>query len=99
PEAVVDQLGVTRHQLVLEMRGAAVERDLLDAAVRRQQDRAAGRLVHPARLHADETVLDQIEPPDAVRPTQLVEARQQLRWRELAPVDRDRVAAFEIDAD
>src|SRR5262249_45152573 len=33
PEPVVDQLGVFRHQLVFEMRGAAVERDLLDAAM------------------------------------------------------------------
>src|SRR5258708_15545040 len=31
PEAVIDQLGIFRHQLVLEMAGAAVERDLLDA--------------------------------------------------------------------
>src|SRR2546423_2261898 len=38
PEAVVDQLGIFRHQLVLEVRRAAVERDLLDAAVRGMQD-------------------------------------------------------------
>src|ERR1051326_1034783 len=45
PEAVVDQLGIFRHQLVLEVPRAAVERDALDAAMRRPQDRAARRLV------------------------------------------------------
>src|SRR5207248_10334285 len=45
PEAVVDQLGITRHQLVLEVRRAAIERDLLDTAMGYQQDRAARRLV------------------------------------------------------
>jgi hypothetical protein len=34
PEAVVDQLRVARHQLVLQVRRAAVERDALDAAMR-----------------------------------------------------------------
>src|SRR5438067_7192589 len=58
PEAVVDELGVARHQLVFEVRGAAVECDLLDAAVRGEQDRAARRLVHAARFHSDETIFD-----------------------------------------
>ena len=77
PEAVVDQLGVARHQLVLEMRRAAVERDRLDAAMRRQQDGAAGRLVDAARLHADEAVLDQIDAADAVGLAERVELREQ----------------------
>src|SRR5258708_4449917 len=38
PEAVVDHLGIARHQLVLEMRRAAVERDALDAAMGAVQD-------------------------------------------------------------
>src|SRR3569833_3092671 len=37
PEAVVDQFGIARHQLVLEMAGAAVERERLDGTVRLQQ--------------------------------------------------------------
>src|SRR5581483_738465 len=41
PEAVVDELGVFGHQLVLEMHRAAVERDALDTAMRGQQDRSA----------------------------------------------------------
>src|SRR4030081_1389478 len=66
PEAVVDQLGIARHQLVLEVRRAAIERDLLDAAMGREQDRAARSLVHAPRLHADETVFDEIKTPDAI---------------------------------
>ena len=66
PEAIVDQLGVARHQLVLEVARAAVERDGLDGAMRREQDRAARRLVHAARLHADKAVLDEVDAADAV---------------------------------
>src|SRR5205823_7215907 len=66
PEAVVDEARVARHQLILKVHRAAVERDALDPAVRREQDRTAGRLVDPARLHADEAVLDQVEAPDAI---------------------------------
>ena len=72
PEAVVDELGVFRHQLVLEVRGAAVERDRLDAPVGEEQDGAAGGLVDAAALHADEAVLDEVEAADAVvRPSSL----------------------------
>src|SRR5947208_2724196 len=81
PEAVVDQLGIARHQLVLEMRRAAVEAEALDAAMRRQQDRAARGLVDAARFHADKAVLDEIEPADAVLAAELVEASQQGRRR------------------
>src|SRR5207253_3797 len=66
PEAVIDELRVARHDLVLEMHGAAVEGDALDTAVGGEQDRAARRFVDAARLHADEAVLDQIEPANAI---------------------------------
>src|SRR4028119_2157019 len=66
PQPVVDELGIARHQLVLEMRGPAVERQLLDAAVGKVEDRPARRLIHSAALHSDEAILDQIEPADAV---------------------------------
>ena len=48
--------------------------------MRRQQDRAARRLVDAARLHADEAVLDQVEPADAVVVAELVE-----RWPAASP--------------
>src|SRR5690606_22092751 len=54
PESVIDQLGIARPDLVLEVGGPAVERDALDAAMRPVEDRAARCLVDAARLHADE---------------------------------------------
>src|SRR3546814_18247615 len=56
PEAVVDELGIFRHQLVLEVRRAAVERDAFATAMRPPIDFAAGPLIHPPRIHAAETV-------------------------------------------
>src|SRR5205823_2797120 len=91
PEAVVDEAGVARHQLVLEVHSATVERDALYATMRGEQDRTTGRLVDPARLHADEAVLDQVEAADAIVVAELVELRQQRGGRQFLSVDRDRV--------
>ena len=90
PEAVVDQLGVARHQLVLEVRRGAIERDELDAPMGGKQDRAAGRFVDAAGLHADEAVLDQVEPADAIVLAELVELREEGRGRQFLAIDRDR---------
>jgi hypothetical protein len=49
------------------------------------QDRAAGRLVHAARLHADEAVLDQVEPADAVVAAEIVELGQQVAGESFSP--------------
>src|SRR6516162_2580569 len=92
PEAVIDQLGVFRHQLVLEMGGAAIERDRFDATMGGEQDSAARRLIHTARLHADEAVLDEIEPTDALLAAERVELRQQRRGRKVLAVERERIA-------
>ena len=64
-----------------------------------EQDRAAGRLVDAARLHPDEAVLDQVEPADAVVVAELVEAGEQGRRRQRLAVDRDGIAALEVDLD
>ena len=64
-----------------------------------EQDRAAGRFVHAARLHADIAVLDQIEPADAVVVAELVERGEQRRGREALAVDRDRISLLERDLD
>ena len=53
--------------------------------MRRQQDRAAGRLVDAARLHADKAVLDEVEPADAVLAAELVELGQQRGRRRASP--------------
>ena len=78
PVAVVDQAGVARHQVVLEVRHFAIQRDRLDGAVRLQHDGAAGSFVAAARLHADVAVLHQVEAADAVLAAQLVQFGQHL---------------------
>ena len=71
----------------------------LDAAVRGKQDGAARGLVHASRLHADESVLDQVEPADPVGAPERVKLGQQASRREPAAVERDRIAALELDGD
>ena len=99
PEAVVDQLRIARHELVLEVGRAPVEHDALQPAPGRQQQRAAGGLIDAARLHADEAVLHQVEPADAVPAGGLVQPLQQRRRREARAVHRHRVAPLEVDLD
>src|ERR1700732_219239 len=97
PEAVVDQLGIARHQLVLQMPGAAVEGQALDPAMRGLQDRPARRLVDAPRFHADETVLDEIEPAYTMPAADLVQALKDCSGTEVFAIHRDRVAALEAD--
>ena len=65
--------------------------------MRRDQDRAARRLVHTARFHADETVLHQIEAADTVGAAQFVQRGEQRSGRQRLAVNRNRIAAFETD--
>ena len=67
--------------------------------MRGEQDGAAGRLVNAARFHADKSVLDEIDPADAVVAAELIELGQQDSRRELLAVDRDRIALLEADGD
>ena len=71
----------------------------LDAAMCGNEDGAARRLVHAARLHADEAVLHQVEPADAVRTPERVELGQQISGRKRLAVERDGIAARELDGD
>src|SRR5205823_11772314 len=71
----------------------------LDAAMRREQDRAARRLVNAARLHTDKTVLDEIEAADAMLAAELIEAGQQGSRRQHFAIDCNRIAAQEVDLD
>ena len=81
------------------MAGAAIERDRFDGAMRDQQDRATGRLIDAARLHADEAVFDQIEPSDTVVVAEFVEPRQDRRRRQSHAVDRNSIALGKTDGD
>src|SRR3989442_1147146 len=77
PEAVVDHLGVARHEGVAQMEHLAVERERLERPARDVHDRAAGCLVYAPRLHSDEPVLDEVDAPDSVLAAQPVEPGEQ----------------------
>src|SRR5207245_381382 len=95
PEAVVDHLGVARHERVAQVEHLAVERDRFERPPRHVQDGADGRLVDTAGFHADETVLDEIHATDAVLTAETVEPRQPRHRRQALAVDHYRVAALE----
>ena len=84
---------------ILHVAHRAIERDRLDAAMSGEQDSAARRLVHAARLHADEAVFHQVEPADAIGAAELIELGEQRRRRHFLAVDRRGIAALEIDGD
>ena len=79
------------------MRGVAVERDRLERLQRRHEQRAARRLVHAARLHADQAVLDDVDAADAVPAADLVQRLHQRRRRELPPFTATGHARLEAD--
>src|SRR3546814_15509105 len=87
------------YTTLFRSRRAAIERDAFDTAMRPRIDFAAGRFIHPARLHADEAVLDEVETPDAMLAAKVVERRQQSGGRQRLPVQPSAVAAPETDDD
>src|SRR3546814_16326563 len=88
PEAVIDEFGIARRQLVLQMRRAPVERQLFDPAMGEVIDGAARRLIHAARLHADDAVCDPLEAADAMLPALVIERLHPPRRRPSPAVDR-----------
>ena len=78
PEAVVDDLGVARHQRLLDLAHLAVHGERLDVEVSVVEDGAAGRLVDAARLHAHEAVLDDVDATHAVRRADAVQIDENL---------------------
>ena len=81
------------------MHGTAVERKRLDRAVSVPQDRAAGRFVNAARLHANKTILDKIDAADAVVTPQVVELCKKRCGRQLFAVERNGITFFKSDRD
>ena len=94
PEAVVDQLGVLRHERILEVRDFTVEGDRLDRPVGPQHDGAARGLIGATTLHADEAVLDDVETTDAVLTAETVELGEDFGRSHGLTVDGDDVALF-----
>src|SRR5207253_1362655 len=64
----VDELRVARGDALLLVRALAVEGERFERFERGDEHRAARRLVHAARLDADQAILDQVDAADAVPP-------------------------------
>ena len=99
PEAVVNQLGIFRDERVALVHDFAVHRERFHLAMREMQNRAAGRLIHAARFHADETVLHHVHAADAVFAADLVQRLHHAERIELLAVHRDAIALHEIEFD
>ena len=76
PVAVVDHLGVARHQAVFQVRHFAVQGDGLDGAVSAQHDGAARCFIAAAGLHAHVAVLNDVQAANTVGTSQLVQGFQ-----------------------
>src|SRR5207245_5532407 len=66
PNSVVDKLGVTNRERLLQVRGFAIDGETFEFAMRRDEQRAAGSFVCAARFHADQTVFDEVGAANAV---------------------------------
>ena len=73
------------------------EDEVLERAVRLDQDQRGRRLVDLAALDADGAVLDHVDPADAVRACALVQVGDEVDEAELDAVERDREALGKAD--
>ena len=92
PKPIINQLSIFGHQLIFQMRRAAIQGDLLDTAMRFQQNCTARGFVNAARFHANKAPLDQIQPTNAMRAAQRIQPREQLRWRQRFAIYRNRIS-------
>ena len=99
PQPVVGQLGQLVRDEPVEPERVLRERQPLERAVRRVEDRRRRRLVDLAALDPDEAVLDVVDPADAVVAAEVVQPVDELDRGEPLAVDRDRDAALELDRD
>ena len=83
----------------LEVHGLLVQRDGFQNIVRLVQDGTAGGLIDAAALHADETVLDDVQQADAVGAAQLVQILDQLDALHLLAVHSGGDALLKVDGD
>ena len=68
PVTVVDQLRISRHEFILEVGDASIQRDRLDGPMCLKQDRSTGSFVSTSGLHTHVSVLDDVSTADSVDP-------------------------------
>ncbi len=99
PEAVVGQLGELVGHPAVEAQRVLGERQRFERGVGGVEDGRRGRLVDLAALDADEAILDVVDPPDPVRPGDLVEALDERDRVETLAVQAHRDAPLEVEQD
>ena len=97
PEALVDEVRPLGLDAALVAVDVALEGEVLELLVRRDQGDRGGRLVDLAALDADQPVLDDVDAADAVLAGEHVELLDGLQRRHRDAVDRRRDALGEGD--
>ena len=69
----IDKFGIFRHQLIFQMRCAAIERDAFNTAMSTGINLATGCFIHAARFHADKAVLNQIKAANAMLTAKIIQ--------------------------
>ena len=91
-----------RQKLVSERTHVAIEREPLEVHVRHAEDGRARGLVAPPGFHADEPVLDDVDPADTVFPRERVQLEEYVNGVRECLVgggDLDGETALELDGD
>src|ERR1035438_5049510 len=97
PQAVIYHLGVLQRALLLVVQRVLVEREGFQLADGEHNQRAARRLITPARLHAHEAILHQVDAADAVPGADSVERFEQFERLHALAIDRNRLALLKGD--
>ena len=81
------------------MHGAFIHRDLLNPAMRHEQNRPAWRFVNAARFHADKAVFQQIQATNAVSTAEFVQLGQEGCRAHFNAVKTDRITTLKAHFD
>src|SRR5690606_8195797 len=87
--ALVDQIAIDLRELILDARLRRAERQLLELAVRGQQDLGGRRLERDAALRADDRVAEMDPAADRIAAAERLEPLDQRDRVERRAVDRD----------
>src|SRR5205807_4198916 len=83
PQAVINEFGVAIRKRLLEVCGLAVDGEPFELLVRFHEQSTPGSFVSAARLHADESVFDEVGAADTVLCGNFVELVQKIDGTEL----------------
>src|SRR5207247_169571 len=77
PSPLVHEIRIARGDQILRGECATIEHELLELGMRSVEQGAARRFIYSSRLHADETILDEVDDTDTVSSADLVERSEE----------------------